>query len=471
MILSVMAMVVLGLDLVFKRRGIKLIGYTAFGGIVLSALATIPLLTRNDVSFGGALVVDPMAVFFKFIFLAAAALVVLASIDFVERQDLPGGEYFGLLLFATVGLMFMASTRELITIFVSLELASIALYVLAGLVRQDAKSAEAAIKYMLLGAISSAVVLYGMALLYGLTGTTVLGEIGTALTAGGSSPALTMAVVFVIAGFGFKIASVPFHMWAPDVYEGAPTPVTAFLSVGSKAAGFAILMRMLTSALAPTTDIWPGLFAILATLTMTVGNLSALRQSNIKRMLAYSSIAQAGYAMMGLAALAGTNSGEASPASGIMVFLLAYLATNLGAFIAIIAFFTQSGSDNIADYAGLAKRSPLLALALTVCLISLGGMPPMVGFISKFYLFAGVFQQGLQWLVIIGVLNSAISLYYYLRVVKAMYFGQPQAEERITTTAPVRVAMAASIIAVFILGLYPSPFMTLATNAATALFH
>lgn len=469
-VLSLFALILVGLDLVVPAERKGALGYLGLVGVIASGVLAIALAGRPGESFSGALVVDPLAIFFKLLFLAATALVILASLEYVRRSNLPPGEYYGLVLLATVGLMLMASTRELISIYVSLELASISLYVLAGLVRGDAKSAEAAIKYMLLGALSSATLLYGMALLYGLTGTTTLGDIAARLAGAETSPALLMAIVFVAAGFGFKMAAVPFHMWAPDVYEGAPTPITAFLSVGSKAAGFAVVLRVFVTALAPALDVWPGLFAVLAALTMTLGNLLALRQSNIKRMLAYSSIAQAGYAMTGLAALTGITSGSAVVASALLVFLLAYMVTNLGAFIAVIAFFNQVGSDEIDEYAGLARRAPLLALGLAVCLVSLGGMPPMVGFISKLFLFYGVYQQGLIWLVVVGVLNSAVSLYYYTRVVKAMYFGEPTSDKAVATSGSIRLALAASILAIFLVGLYPSPIMQMATTAAKALF-
>lgn len=467
-ILSAFALLLVVLDLALADERKGFFGYLALAGVVCAGAFTIGLAGRSAESFSGALVVDSMAIFFKLLFLAAAGLVALASVDYVRRSRIPAGEYYGLILFATVGMMFMASTRELISIYVSLELASISLYVLAGLVRSDVKSSEAAVKYMLLGALSSAALLYGMSLLYGLTGTTVLDGIAQSLS-GQAQPALLMAVVFVTAGFGFKIAAVPFHMWAPDVYEGAPTPITAFLSVGSKAAAFAVLLRVFISALSPAQDVWSQVFAVLAVLTMTAGNLVALRQTNIKRMLAYSSIAQAGYALAGLAAITGITTTSTVVASGLLVFLLAYMVTNMGAFIAVIAFFNQAGSDEIEDYGGLARRSPLLALGLAVCLASLGGMPPMVGFVSKLYLFFGVYQQGLVWLVVAGALNSAVSLYYYLRIVKAMYFKEPTDLAAVVSSGATRVALAASVLAVFILGFYPAPFIELASAAAKAL--
>lgn len=466
--LSAFAVALIGLDLSLGDGRKRLLGHLAVVGVICSGLLTLPLIGRSSESFAGALVVDTMAIFFKLLFLAAAGLVILASVDYVGRSRMPAGEYYALVLFATVGLMFMAATTELISIYVSLELASISLYVLAGLVRDDAKSAEAAVKYMLLGALSSGALLYGMSLLYGLSGTTLLAGIAEKL-GGQAQPALLVAIVFVAAGFGFKIAAVPFHMWAPDVYEGAPTPITAFLSVGSKAAGFAVVLRVFTTALFPVQDIWSQLFAVLAVLTMTAGNLMALRQTNIKRMLAYSSIAQAGYAMTGLAALTGLTSSSGVAASGLLVFLLAYMVTNLGAFIAVIAFFNVAGSDEIQRYSGLARRSPLLALGLAVCLASLGGMPPMVGFISKLYLFYGVYQQGLEWLVVAGALNSAVSLYYYLRVVKTMYFVEPAESTSVASSGTTRVALVASVLAVFVVGLYPSPFIQLASVAVKAL--
>jgi len=326
---------------------------------------------------------------------------------------------------------------------------------------------------LLLGAIASAVLLYGMALIFGFTGKTQLGEIALVIQAMSpqallDSPALILGLVLLIAGFGFKIAAVPFHMWVPDVYEGAPTPITAYLSVGSKAAGFAIILRVFYSAFGLPVWLsqdWGLIFAVLSAIGMTVGNIVAISQTNIKRMLGYSSIAQAGYLMVGLAAV-GLASAADPGTSGVLFFLAAYALTNMGAFIAIIAITNKLNSDLIADFSGMGKRAPLLALGLTLCLISLIGMPPAAGFMAKFYIFSAAIQHNLLWLVIIAVLNSVISAYYYLRVVKVMWLGQPVSEEKVPSSVALRVALALSCLGVLLLGIIPGYIMKLAELAA-----
>ncbi|MBI4180594.1 MAG: NADH-quinone oxidoreductase subunit N, partial [Chloroflexi bacterium] len=371
------------------------------------------------------------------------------------------------------GMMLMAATTELISIFLALELTSISLYVLVGLLK-DSKSTEASLKYLLLGAIASAVLLYGMALVFGFTGKTQLGEIAQAIRAmpfptALDNPALILGIVLLIAGFGFKIAAIPFHMWVPDVYEGAPTPITAYLSVGSKAAGFAIILRLFYSAFGLPdwlSQNWGLIFAVLAAIGMTLGNVTALPQTNIKRMLGYSSIAQAGYLMVGLATMGIAPAADILGRSGVLFFMVAYTVANLGAFIAIIAISNKINSDLIRDYSGMSKRAPLLSLALTLCLISLIGMPPAAGFMAKFYIFSGAVQNGLLWLVIIAVLNSVISAYYYLRVAKVMWFGEPASEEKMTSSMALRVALVISSIGVLLLGTIPGFLMKLAEAAA-----
>lgn len=467
--LCAIAVVILLLDLVLPRGAKSILGYLALISLVIPAYFTLSLAHRQEISFSGALVVDQLAVFFQLLFLIAAAFVVLSSLEYVKRLPIAPGEYFALVLFATSGMMLMASTRELISIYISLEFTSITLYILASSIRNDLKSSEAGLKYLLLGALSSAALLYGMAMTYGVTGSTLLTDIATGLSQRGIAPAAILGLVFIATGFGFKISSVPFHMWAPDVYEGAPTPITAFLSVASKAAGFALVLRVFSTAFIPAEKTWLPLFFVLAIITMTLGNVVAIRQDNIKRLLAYSSIAHAGYILMGLAAA------TATATSGMLVYLTAYTLTNLGAFIAIIAFSTLVGSDKIEDYNGLSRRAPMLSLALAICLLSLAGIPPMAGFISKVYLFAAVFDaatknSALYYLVIIGLLNSAVSVYYYVRVVKAMYFAPATSEESLSTTFTLRVALSAAVAGVLILGLYPTPVMQAALGAAHVIF-
>jgi len=419
------------------------------------------------------LAVDSFAIFFKLLFLGIAALVILASVDYASKLARFQGEYYALVLLSTLGMMLMAATTELISIYIALELTSISLYVLVGFLK-DPKSTEASLKYLLLGAVASAVLLYGMALVFGTTGETQLGEIAQVIQAMSlqttlASPALILGIVLLIAGFGFKIAAIPFHMWVPDVYEGAPTPITAYLSVGSKAAGFAIILRVFYSAFGFPEWLslnWGLVFAVLAAASMTLGNVVAIPQTNIKRMLGYSSIAQAGYLMVGLATIGVSPAADVLGRSGVLFFLAGYAVANLGAFIAIIAISNKLDSDLIQDYSGMSKRAPLLALALTLCLISLIGMPPAAGFMAKFYIFSGAVQHDLLWLVIIAVINSVISAYYYLRVVKVMWFGEPASEEKVGSSGALRIALSLSCLGVLLLGIIPGCIMNLAESAA-----
>jgi NADH-quinone oxidoreductase subunit N len=345
---------------------------------------------------------------------------------------------------------------------------------------KDRKSTEASLKYLLLGAIASSVLLYGMTLVFGATGQTQLTAIAQSITASGygtltANPALMIGIVLLIAGFGFKIAAVPFQMWVPDVYEGAPTTITAFLSVASKGAGFAIIMRVFLTSFSAKVALaheWAYIFAALSVISMTIGNVAAIPQTNIKRMLAYSSIAQAGYLMVGLAAAGAFTGLESSmpygtifAQKGVLFFLAAYAFTNIGAFIAVIIISGKINSDTIADYAGMGKRAPLLALALTLCLVSLIGIPPAAGFMGKFYIFSMAASNGLLWLVIIAVVNSVISAYYYLRVVKVMWFSEPASTEKVSSSAAPLVALAICCLGVLLLGIIPGLVMKIAEIA------
>ena len=454
-----LAIVVILLDLFLKRKWI--LGAVSVAGLIVPAAFTLALWGREETSFNGMLAVDEFSLFFNLFFLVCAALVILSSMDYVSKFKAFQGEYYALVLLAAVGMMLMASTRELISVFVALELTGISLYALTGFLK-DPKSSEAGMKYLLLGAVASAVLLYGMAMVFGLSGSTHFKDIAQAIPGDlVDNPALLMGVVLLVAGFGFKIATVPFQMWVPDVYEGAPTPITAYLSVASKAAGFAVILRVFYEALGPVSMDWGMMFAVLAAITMTLGNVVAIAQTNIKRMLGYSSIAQAGYLMMGLAAV------SALGRSGLVFFLIAYALTNLGAFIAIIAISNKTGSDLINDYSGMAKRAPFLALALGLCLISLTGLPPTAGFMAKIYIFNAAVDYDLMWLVIIAVLNTAISAYYYLRVVKVMYLGAPLSEEAVPSSGALRVALSAACLGVLLLGVYPWALLKVAETAVS----
>jgi len=465
------AVVVILLDLIVERKGalavISLIGLGVAAGFTISMRGTF------ESTFNNMLAVDGFAIFFKLLFLGIAGIVILSSTDYVSKFAGFKGEYYALVLLSALGMMLMAAAKDLISIYVALELTSISLYVLAGFLK-DTKSTESSLKYLLLGAVSSAVLLYGMALVFGSTGETQLDKIATviqgiSLGTTSANPALIAGVVLMVAGFGFKIAAVPFHMWVPDVYEGAPTPVAAYLSVGSKAAGFAIILRVFYSAFGLPDWLslnWGLIFAVLAAIGMFLGNLSALPQTNIKRMLGYSSIAQAGYLMVGLATMGVASSTEILGQSGILFFLAGYSLANLGAFTAVIAISNKLDSDLIKDYSGMIKRAPLLTLALSLCLISLIGMPPAVGFMAKFYIFRGAVQSGLLWLVVLAVLNSVISAYYYLRVVKVMWFGEPASDEKVPSSGALRLALAISCLGVLVLGIIPGYIMNLAESAA-----
>ena len=471
--LAVFAIIVILLNLSTQRRG--LLAAVSMGGLAVSAGFTVAMWGGGaQALFNNMLAVDNFALFFKLLFLGIAALVVLASVDYVPKFARFKGEFFALVLMSTLGMMLMAATAELISIYVALELTGISLYILVGF-RKDSESSEASLKYLLLGAVASAVLLYGMALIFGFTGKTQLGEIAQALQVMSlqgvlDSPGLILGIVLLVAGLGFKIAAVPFHMWVPDVYEGAPTPITAYLSVASKAAGFAVILRIFYSAFGLPTWLsmdWGLVFAVLAAIGMTVGNIVAIPQANIKRMLGYSSIAQAGYLMVGLAAVGVSPAADVLGRSGVLFFLAAYALTNLGAFIAIIAISNKVDSDLIEDYAGMGKRAPLLAIALTLCLISLIGMPPAAGFMAKFYIFSAAVNQGLLWLVIVAVINSVISAYYYMRVVKVMWLGEPVSEEQVPSSEALRVALFLSCLGVLLLGIAPGCAMKLAQLAAS----
>lgn len=478
------ALVIL-LDLFVSRRGLP--AAVGLAGIALSAILSVSLWgaagaesSGEIAGLFGALSVDKFGLFFKLAIAAAAALVLLMSVGYSDRFARFRGEFYGLLLLSASGMTLLASATELISIYVALELTALPMAALAAFLR-DGRSSESGMKFLILSAISSAMLLYGMVYIYGFTGTTSLEGIAervAALTemgslnpqaAFGDSAALLFGVVLVIAGFGFKISSAPFQFWAPDVYEGAPTPVTAFLSVASKAAGFAIILRVFYVSFSAEmmSANWGAIFAILSVLSMTFGNLVAIRQNNIKRMLAYSAVAHAGYVMVGLAAVAA--SGEDMGPSGALFYLGGYVATNLMAFAVIVAASNRVASDGIDGYAGMARRGPLLAAAMAFAMISLTGIPPTVGFMSKVYLFGAAVNANLEWLAMAGMINSVISAYYYLRVVKVMYLNDPADDSRVSADAPNRVVLAAAAAATLIFGLYPAPLISLARDAVAGI--
>jgi NADH-quinone oxidoreductase subunit N len=474
-----LALVVMVVDL-FVKRHIIVAGTALVGLIVPAAFTIAQSLTFSGptkTGFFGMLVEDQYSLFFQVIFLIIAAIMILASYSYVEKYVKSYGEFYVLLLFSVTGMMLMASTTELITIYISLELTSFPLYVMAGLLRRDTKSSEAAVKYVLLGAMSSAILLYGFALLYGLTGTTDLAGIAhTFQHFGNGNLMVIVADVLIIAGFGFKISAVPFHMWAPDIYEGAPTPATAFFSVGSKAAGFAALIRVLIVGGLWQVDLLPlvTVLAIVAALTMTLGNFVAAVQTNAKRMMAYSSIAQAGYILVGVVAtvsMAPTNkSSAATGTAAVLFYILIYAITNLGAFSGIIALGNLTGGDKIEDFRGLWKRAPLLSVGTALCLLSLAGIPPVAGFFGKLFIFTSAWELGQQWLVIVALLNSVISLVYYGRIAKAMFFEEPAKKDHLVTPMGLSTSITLATAALLVLTVIVQVVLNAADPAAFNLF-
>ena len=434
---------------------------TAWITIIGSAIAlyvSIDMLQigTEGTEFSNMIQVDKYSLFFNVIFLVSTILVVLISMNYLGREDRRQGEYYLLILLATLGMMLMASGNELIVVFLGLELMSLSLYVLAGYFQRSMASSEAGMKYLLLGAFASGFFLYGIALIYGGAGTTSIPKIASALTVDARSPLLLSGMFLLVVGFGFKVALVPFHQWAPDVYEGAPTSIAAFISAGPKAAGFAAFLRIFMEALQSLQSEWIILITILAALTMTVGNLVAIAQRNIKRMLAYSSIAHAGYVLIGLAAA------NKDGISGAMFYLFVYCVMNIGAFGVVILARTEDGESlMISDYAGLGFKKPLLALFMTIMLLSLAGFPPTAGFVGKFYIFRSAVESGQIWLVIIGAINTAISAFYYLRVVVAMYMREPEAElDFLAYPRLLIVALTLATIGVILIGILPSYFLS-----------
>jgi NADH-quinone oxidoreductase subunit N len=452
------ALMVLIFDFFLDKESKQYLGWFSLFGIIFAALATYKLMGANGAFFGGTFLLDPFSTFFKFVFYIACGLGILISINYLKIEDIHRGEYYALLLFATTGMMLMASAGDLITLYLGLELMALSIYILAGFMRRDNRSNESAIKYLLLGSFSSGIMLYGMSLLYGLSGTTNLTEIlGFLRGADLANPILFLAMIMLVVSFGFKVAAVPFHMWVPDVYEGAPTSVTAFMSAGPKVAGFAVLLRIFTYTLEPLHAHSTAIISGLAVLTMAVGNIMALSQTNIKRMLAYSSIAHAGYALVGLAA------GGPEGAASVMLYVCIYALMNMGAF-GVVIMLRKAGErgEDIGDFAGLGKTNRTAAFLMLIFMFSLTGIPPMAGFVGKFYIFKSAVQAGLVWLAVVGVLFSAISAYFYLRIIMIMYMNEPKGRFELTTSPSLALALAISVTAVIVIGVYPTNLLNFA---------
>ena len=461
-----LAALVLVVDLLGRPRRRPALGWLTAAGLAVILAVTLYAgrPAEDTLVFGGMLRHDAASFAFAILFLFAAAVTALLSVDVRDVGD--RGEYYILLLVATMGLVLMAAAADLIMLYLAIETASIALYVLAGYLRRDDKSTESGLKYFLFGAMTSGVMLYGFSLLYGATGQTNLYLLAEMVGRGSASPLFVGgAAVLVLVGFGFKIAVVPFHFWTPDVYEGAPTSATAFISTASKAAGFAVLLRFVLAFVPATNVSWLAVLSALAVASMTLGNLLAIVQTNIKRLLAYSSIAHAGYALIGVVAL------TAFGAATSVFYLAAYVVTNLAAFAVVILFARSAGSERIADYAGLSRRSPGLAFVLLVAMLSLAGMPPLAGFVSKFYVFAAAVESGLVWLAVIGVLNAIIGLYYYMTVLKVVYLHRsPDEDKPIPVTRPYAVALVACMALIVGIGVLSGPWLERAVAVAGSLF-
>lgn len=465
-LLLALAGVVLALDAVWRPSQRERLGWlTAFGIGVILILTLVFSRPGDDprLIFGGTVRHDWTAFVFKVIFLFSAAMTSLLSVGSNTYGD--RGEYYGLLLVSTLGMNLMASAADLVMLYLAIESTSIPLYVLAGFIRRNNFSTEAGLKYFLFGAVTSTVMLYGFSLLYGVTGETNLYALAEILTAGELSlPLLITIAALILVGFGFKIAAVPFHFWTPDVYVGAPTPITAFVSTASKAAGFAVLVRFMLAVFPDSQAYWTAILGSLAVATMTVGNILALAQTNIKRLLAYSSIAHAGYALIGLVAV--SSLGTAS----LVFYLVAYVVTNLAAFGVVVLFARTAGTDDIAAYAGLSRRSPVLAMAMLIAMLSLAGMPPLSGFVAKVYVFAAAVESGLIWLAYAGVLNAIIGLYYYLTVLKVIYLYRSEGDDQpIPVPRGSALALGVCSVAIVAIGTFSSPWLEWALNTARSL--
>ena len=473
-----LAFLVLTVDFFVRSDRKHLLVYLAvlgLGGIL--AFSLVYLWGTRDDLYQGLFLVDGYSLFFKAFFLVLGGVVLMTSLEYVKRHLSHPGEYYGIVLFTVVAMMMMAASGELLTAYISLELLSFGLYVLVAYDRYNPKSNEAGTKYILLGAFSSALLLFGISQVYGLLGTTRFDGISEALALSPNlSPGLIVGLVLIIAGLGFKIAAVPFHMWAPDAYEGAPIPITAYLAVGSKAAAFALVLRLFTQALMPAVADWQLILVVIAALTMVIGNVGALVQRNIKRLLAYSSIGHVGYLLLGVAALAAVQSSDNVSvrlshlaSNGIMLHLVAYGVASMAVFLSVSAIYNVTGKEDIADLAGVARRAPFVAVVLVVGLFSLAGLPIFAGFISKFYLFNAAASQGLLWLAGLAIFTSLISLYYYLNILRQIYI-EP-AEDR----APMRIprstlgVLGILLAAMVFLGVYPAPLLDVIQHASDAI--
>jgi NADH-quinone oxidoreductase subunit N len=465
-----LACILMVLDAITRRSRVARVGQMAsalsiigYGAALVSLLFTY---NHRQVTGGGSIRYDYMAIFFLIVMLSTAILTVLVSANFVQLQSMSLLEYLVILSFAVLGMMVVAIAGDLVMVFIGIELSSIAVYVLAGFSRQSRISHEGALKYFLLGSFATGILIYGMAWTFGITGAINLDVIATAgAKIADGNPSLLLALLLLVVGLGFKIAAVPFHMWTPDAYHGAPTPVTAFMSVGPKAAGFAAMIRILVNGWTPAANQWVPLVIVLAVITMSFGNIVAIAQDNVKRMLAYSSIAHTGYMLVGLASYqVGANKGDANgQAIGALLFYtFAYAFTNIGAFSIITWMQARGRGTNIDSFRGLASTAPGAAIAMTIFMVSLMGVPPLLGFFAKYYIIVAAINANLTWLAVIVALNSAVSAYFYLRVVAVMYFREPDRAVVERRTPWLGVGLTLSAIATVLFGIFSGPVFDLA---------
>ncbi len=465
-LLLILGAVILVLDLMIPQQARRNLGWvTAVGmGLILLMMALAKPGSQPALVWGGMISHDWLSYTFTMLFIFAAGITALFAMDFDKLGS--KGEFYLLMIASTIGMTFMASAADLIMLYLAIESTSIPLYIMAGFLIRDDKSTEAGFKYLLFGAMTSAIMLYGFSLLYGFSGTTSLHQIASSFKEGFiSNPAMIVSLLLILVGFSFKVSVVPLHFWAPDVYEGAPTPVAGFLSTASKAAGFTVLVRVLMWVFPGNLGNWGLALSALAVLTMTLGNLIALTQHNIKRMLAYSSIAHAGYILVGVVTI--TELGL----TGVVYYLIAYLLTNLAAFGVVTAYGRVAGSDEMTAYYGMSRRSPWLALALLVALLSLAGMPPFGGFIAKVFVFAAAVNAQMVWLAVVGVLNSIVGVYYYLTVLKYVYLYRSDGDDKpVPISTPYKLALVILVAGILLVGTLFTPWFNWASTAARAMF-
>ncbi|ULA65479.1 MAG: NADH-quinone oxidoreductase subunit N [Nitrospira sp.] len=462
-VLTLWLCLVLIVDFAFPRLAKEQLAYLSVVGLVvtLGCLAWFDISQISGALFKNMFVLDRMAIFFKMFVVGASILVILASIEYVNRFTFFRGEYYFLIVMSAIGMMFMASANDLLSLFVTLEFSTFGFYVLVAYLRDDLASNEAGLKFFILGVFAAGLLAYGISLVYGETGQLVFSDMASAP----ATPGLIIGFLLIFAALGFKIGAVPFHSWIPDTYHGAPTPVTAFLSIAPKGAAIALLLRLFFVALFTFKPMWVLLLAAVSVLSMTYANIIAIAQTNIKRLLAYSGIAQIGNVLIGLAA--GTKMGN----DAILFYLLTYLFANIGAFAVVIAMSEAIGSEEINDYSGLNRRSPFLAFSMLLFLLSLAGVPPLAGFIGKIYIFVAAIKEGLYTLITVGLVNIVISMYYYLIVVKKMYIAEPIDPSPIKVSGPMKAVVYVGLAGTLLIGIYPQPFIDWVVSATMMFSH